>query len=56
MLSKELIKICRKERKATICIKIKGVLYPIDNVEFSYSNDGNIYITLEPDDSLGNIK
>ena len=55
MISKDLIKVLRKERKATICIKINGIVYPVDNVEFSYTSDDQIFISLEPKDIAGNL-
>jgi len=48
MKSKELIKILKKDKKASIVVSWKGVLYPIEDINFIYSNDGNSYISIIP--------
>jgi len=50
MTSKELIKILKKDKKAIVCVKINGVFYPINIVEFSVTSDAESYVTITPRD------
>ena len=48
MKSKELIKILKRDRKATVVVSINNVLYPINDINFIYSSDGQSFVSIVP--------